>query len=411
MTDPDETLEPDDDSIDLLDEVAEALELTTEETEAVAAFAFWASELHEHDHDGNGRPGDDVIVAQLLPYAGEIADAAVAEALRIVSVHGDRHDGEYLAEVLRPLVAEAPRKALPSMHWLLGHIADLNNDVDAAQAAYERVAELDPEHPLAMNDLAAIRSERGDAVGAQSLLSRLGEDADESLVAMVEPYQPVSRSDLGRNDPCFCGSGRKYKVCHLGRAEFSLAERADWLYEKVAFRVQRNEYGQLIAGLAEVRAELLPGDDALDEAMDDPLIIDTTMFEGGGLRSFLEERGQVLPDDELELGTSWLSARRSVFEVEDADAGGSFALRDVQSGERHVVSGDAASLRVGLLVSARLLESSGEPRIPAGLEPVPAELSEKVLSVLAAVDVDPVDLVESLSARFALSAPGVSATQ
>jgi SEC-C motif len=28
----------------------------------------------------------------------------------------------------------------------------------------------------------------------------------------------VSRSRLGRNDPCWCGSGRKYKKCHLNRS-------------------------------------------------------------------------------------------------------------------------------------------------------------------------------------------------
>ena len=25
----------------------------------------------------------------------------------------------------------------------------------------------------------------------------------------------MSRNKIGRNDPCFCGSGRKYKKCHL----------------------------------------------------------------------------------------------------------------------------------------------------------------------------------------------------
>jgi len=29
----------------------------------------------------------------------------------------------------------------------------------------------------------------------------------------------VEGSKLGRNDPCHCGSGRKYKQCHLGKDE------------------------------------------------------------------------------------------------------------------------------------------------------------------------------------------------
>jgi hypothetical protein len=26
---------------------------------------------------------------------------------------------------------------------------------------------------------------------------------------------PASATQLGRNDPCWCGSGKKYKQCHL----------------------------------------------------------------------------------------------------------------------------------------------------------------------------------------------------
>ncbi len=37
---------------------------------------------------------------------------------------------------------------------------------------------------------------------------------------MAEPIRPP----LGRNDPCHCGSGRKYKQCHLTKDEE--AERA-----------------------------------------------------------------------------------------------------------------------------------------------------------------------------------------
>jgi uncharacterized protein YecA (UPF0149 family) len=32
---------------------------------------------------------------------------------------------------------------------------------------------------------------------------------------MPQPPAPPAKK-LGRNDPCWCGSGRKYKQCHLG---------------------------------------------------------------------------------------------------------------------------------------------------------------------------------------------------
>jgi hypothetical protein len=33
--------------------------------------------------------------------------------------------------------------------------------------------------------------------------------------AETKPEQPAAPRDLpGRNDPCWCGSGKKYKACH-----------------------------------------------------------------------------------------------------------------------------------------------------------------------------------------------------
>jgi len=39
----------------------------------------------------------------------------------------------------------------------------------------------------------------------------------ERLAAM--PKQPYRREEprVGRNDPCPCGSGKKYKKCHMGK--------------------------------------------------------------------------------------------------------------------------------------------------------------------------------------------------
>jgi hypothetical protein len=32
--------------------------------------------------------------------------------------------------------------------------------------------------------------------------------------AMEKPQQVIRREKIGRNDPCPCGSGKKYKKCH-----------------------------------------------------------------------------------------------------------------------------------------------------------------------------------------------------
>ena len=36
-----------------------------------------------------------------------------------------------------------------------------------------------------------------------------------------------SRPKLGRNDPCWCGSGKKYKKCHMKEDEASMYAVAD----------------------------------------------------------------------------------------------------------------------------------------------------------------------------------------
>lgn len=43
-------------------------------------------------------------------------------------------------------------------------------------------------------------------------------EADRRHLMPVEPTaQQLKRMRVGRNDPCPCGSGKKFKKCHLGR--------------------------------------------------------------------------------------------------------------------------------------------------------------------------------------------------
>ncbi|MDI9461460.1 MAG: SEC-C metal-binding domain-containing protein [Bacillota bacterium] len=49
-------------------------------------------------------------------------------------------------------------------------------------------------------------------------MSRRARRARPDLAAAAAPpaQQPVRKDHLpGRNDPCWCGSGKKYKNCHL----------------------------------------------------------------------------------------------------------------------------------------------------------------------------------------------------
>ena len=43
-------------------------------------------------------------------------------------------------------------------------------------------------------------------------------DADAEVKA-EQGYEVHQRVKIGRNEPCPCGSGKKFKKCHLGRAK------------------------------------------------------------------------------------------------------------------------------------------------------------------------------------------------
>jgi len=64
--------------------------------------------------------------------------------------------------------------------------------------------------------LEAMRTRRppiDDVAAATSWWPALGEGEDEDT-AIVEPQEPYrAPQNVGRNDPCPCGSGKKYKKC------------------------------------------------------------------------------------------------------------------------------------------------------------------------------------------------------
>ncbi len=401
-----EALEARDGGPKLLAEVADELGLTDAEVDAVARVMVRTIVFHELSHRDEPPNEDELRIDDLLPALTHLASPQAAEALRIVAVGGSAHQANFLRSILEPLVELAPRRAQASVHWLIGHTADLHQEVAAAEKEFERALALDPDHPLALNDLAAIRSERGDAAGSLSLLTRAGDAAELNLLDKVSRFVPADHPEIGRNDPCFCGSGQKYKKCHLGKSDFSLEDRIPWLYWKLAHRARRGEGGRLLSELAAVRAQYWTDKDALERALDDPMVLDATLFDGGGIEDFLNDRGAVLPDDERLLATAWSTVERSVYEVERNDPGVGFLLRDLRTGEKYEVAEKAGSkhLRRGDLISVRLLDAGGPSQIHSGIEPVPDQLRDATLAVLdrqGTDEADPYETVQILTARFA----------
>ncbi|WP_172651897.1 SEC-C domain-containing protein [Rhodococcus opacus] len=296
-----------------------------------------------------------------------------------------------------------PRKIAPTAHWLAGKAAELDGRTADAERHYERALAVDPNWDEALEALARFASDRGDAVRAIGLLDRVEGAYCEPLHDLLQSFPPVDRPDLGRNDRCWCGSGRKYKACHLGTAEHPLEQRAGWLYQKAGSFAQGIEWRPLLISLAQIRSAHDDDPFALYHALDDPLVADVVMFECGAFARFVAERGVLLPADELLLARQWLLAERSVHEVEAVRPGEGLTLRDLRTGDRLEVTDPTASrqLRAGDFFCARAVPAGSTMQIFGGIEPIEPGQRGRLIELLDSESTDPEDLVEFLSARFA----------
>jgi uncharacterized protein len=112
--------------------------------------------------------------------------------------------------------------ALSEFPGLLERYGD-DAEVSAALFGVLRHLPLDPDDPEGSNET-FVRDRQ--QVDRDVPLANLDEAIDELVGCVLEaaeivrPHKPVTRTSpkVGRNDPCPCGSGRKYKQCH-GAAE------------------------------------------------------------------------------------------------------------------------------------------------------------------------------------------------
>jgi tetratricopeptide (TPR) repeat protein len=347
---------------------------------------------------GNGN-GVRAAMRSVLPM---LAEPAVAAAVLAETVGAGSEGAAALglfAETLEPL---APRAARPAVRWLRGKAHERLGDVVSAEADFEAAESLDPRFAPALVDLARYAGDRGDTARGLALLRRAEVPPDHPLVELLERFEAGPRSDVGRNDPCWCGSGRKYKKCHLNRERLSLDERAGWLYQKAGMFLAEGHWRAEVAEVARVRAEYSDGPYGLLRALDDPLVTDAVLFEGGAFAEFVSVRGGLLPEDERLLAEQWLLAERSVFEVEQVRRGEGLTVRDVRTGDVHEVRERAASRQVkaGTLICARVVPVGDTVQIFGGIEPVELHERDELITLLDAAP-DPAELVSFLTRRFA----------
>ena len=282
-----------------------------------------------------------------------------------------------------------------------GHTADAIELLDAARSSGNR---------LVLADLAAVEADCSNAVAARELLREAGADVDIDLDTAFDPHAadrgfaqelaeeiaPFAahrpRPMAGRNDRCPCGSGKKYKQCHLGRELHPIDDRAGWLYVKLMRFMQVNE-ALLPAAIGDDIVDAVTDPELRQMVHDSYLTVDLALFEGGVAQRFLDARGALLPSDEADLLRSWISATRSVYEVERSRTG-TMDVIDLATRERKTVVDTLPDvpLDAGWKIIGRLVPVGDGHRAYGGFLPVNDDMVAAMLEGFAGRQLETVTL-------------------
>ncbi len=267
--------------------------------------------------------------------------------------------------------------------WLQGHCLLAMGRIDEAAAMLGQVT-VDHRHPVLLLDQAEIEVHRSNVGAAHRLLTKvelvvdaapfsmavslLGRRLDD-LFDVVGPFSESRPAQLARrNDPCPCGSGRKYKVCHRGRELLPLSDRAGLLWLKMSGYCRRHD-AEVIGDLSDEYDDAAGYHSDTDIA-ESPLMIDLALHEDEGVGRYLAAAERTLPDDELLLGQQWQLIDRSVFETVTGDDQ-RLILRNLATGDEIVIEGvDGSAAKPHQLLVGRPLPVEESHRPFSGFVPV-----------------------------------------
>ena len=197
--------------------------------------------------------------------------------------------------------------------------ADLAGDGAAAEALVDAAALAAPDWYPAIEGRIRFLELRGRSREALNLLQRIRMPDDPELQVMRNRNRAATPS-VGRNEPCPCGSGRKFKQCHQGKNVLPADVRVMWLLDKA--RTHLDRFGPM-ALVDDLPVASSPVENAHLVALD------VALFERGGLEGFLESRRAMLPPEDVALLERWVSRHRpSVYRVDAIDDDDEMLLTD-----------------------------------------------------------------------------------
>lgn len=149
-----------------------------------------------------------------------------------------------------------------------------------------------------------------------------------------------------RNDPCFCGSGKKYKKCHLlieeSAARPSPVHDLDRKVSEAILKFGASRFGKSFERLITELPGALPFEEI--EAFAVPFLLYEAGIGGRPLAAvFLEERASRLPERDRRWVERQLASWLTIWEITAVDPGRSLSLLDRLTGQRREVIEVSAS--------------------------------------------------------------------
>jgi hypothetical protein len=250
------------------------------------------------------------------------------------------------------------REAKAAVALLAARAAEGAGDSATASELIDEALTLRPGLEPALHDAAQYAAARGDYVTADRYVRR-AKRPSPLRPGLGDAIAATSMaSDVGRNSPCPCGSGRKFKHCCRRDALPALAARAPLVYALLGTYAERAPSLEMIAPLID-RTE-----DAQRCAM---FFLDLAMFQGGLVDRFLTTRGHWLRPDERDLIEAWRRIPVTLYETLDVAPGTSVTLRALPDGDSiHLADKLFSQCAQRLeLFCGRLLHDDTEPRLLA----------------------------------------------
>ena len=292
-----------------------------------------------------------------------VADAlAHSDVARALVAYADLLDDDALVKLVRfaEPFAELDGSARAGGALLMGLVVEQLGDFDAASSLVEQAVLADPSCLGAVDHFArqlALRGELDEAIRVRRMLD-MGEDAE---LQFLLDLRPVRRTTAGRNEPCVCGSGRKYKACCMNKPAVLAPDRhATWLHHKLlayAFSPMHRAALELLLEVASQSQRGRDGREAVaEELLESGTVAFWALFEGDVAETFGSLYAHALPPVEQVMLADWLGRSLALYEVVAAERGVSLTLRDVSSGDTVLVHDRASSnaRAAGEFIVARL---------------------------------------------------------